>query len=283
MSNPKFLQIHTLTSYPATLLNRDDAGFAKRLPFGGATRTRISSQSLKYHWRNFRGENTLRDIEEFEPTYRSRETFQRRIARPLIDQGYPAPLVRAGTAALKELLLTGKKITKDSIGKLIDPSKGGDNYDPWGELETSQITIFGEPEMRYLRNLLKSKIDELKEEYPVFWEDNDVKDKDIVSGVAEKLNDFSRGDLKNNLKGLLSASGLNAAMFGRMVPVTFLHAVMQRYTLHTPLPPMKRRVRAIISQPLMNCAVMNLKRAGSWVLVISTVQNSLAVYSITTS
>src|SRR5690625_5508343 len=70
--------------------------------------------------------------------------------------------------------------------------------------------------MRYLRNLLKSKIDELKEEYPVFWEDNDVKDKDIVSGVAEKLNDFSRGDLKNNLKGLLSASGLNAAMFGRM-------------------------------------------------------------------
>src|SRR5690625_5293333 len=217
MSNPKFLQIHTLTSYPATLLNRDDAGFAKRLPFGGATRTRISSQSLKYHWRNFRGENTLRDIEEFEPTYRSRETFQRRIARPLIDQGYPAPLVRAGTAALKELLLTGKKITKDSSGKLIDPSKGRDNYDPWGELETSQITIFGEPEMRYLRNLLKSKIDELKEEYPVFWEDNDVKDKDIVSGVAEKLNDFSRGDLKNNLKGLLSASGLNAAMFGRMV------------------------------------------------------------------
>ena len=217
MSNPKFLQIHTLTSYPATLLNRDDAGFAKRLPFGGATRTRISSQSLKYHCRNFSGENTLRDIEEFEPTYRSRETFQRRIARPLIDQGYPAPLVRAGTGALKELLLTGKKISKDSIGKLIDPSKGGDNYDPWGDLETSQITIFGEPEMRYLRNLLKSKIDKLKGEYLVFWEDNNVTDKDIVSGVAEKLNDFSSGDLKNNLKGLLSASGLNAAMFGRMV------------------------------------------------------------------
>src|SRR5690625_6753992 len=71
--------------------------------------------------------------------------------------------------------------------------------------------------MRYLRNLLKSKIDKLKGEYLVFWEDNNVTDKDIVSGVAEKLNDFSSGDLKNNLKGLLSASGLNAAMFGRVV------------------------------------------------------------------
>lgn len=42
---PKFLQIHTLH------LNRDDSGRAKRLPFGGAVRTRISSQCLKWHWR----------------------------------------------------------------------------------------------------------------------------------------------------------------------------------------------------------------------------------------
>lgn len=43
----RFLQFHTLTSYPAVLLNRDDAGFAKQLPFGSALRTRISSQCLK--------------------------------------------------------------------------------------------------------------------------------------------------------------------------------------------------------------------------------------------
>jgi hypothetical protein len=52
MTTPaRFLQIHTLASYPATLLNRDDSGLAKRLPFGDATRTRISSQCLKRHWR----------------------------------------------------------------------------------------------------------------------------------------------------------------------------------------------------------------------------------------
>jgi hypothetical protein len=47
----RFIQIHSLTSYPASLLNRDDAGLAKRIPFGGAVRTRISSQCLKRHWR----------------------------------------------------------------------------------------------------------------------------------------------------------------------------------------------------------------------------------------
>ena len=48
---PRFIQIHTLHNYPAALLNRDDAGLAKRLPYGNAIRTRISSQCLKRHWR----------------------------------------------------------------------------------------------------------------------------------------------------------------------------------------------------------------------------------------
>ncbi len=51
MTAPKFIQIHTLHSYPGTLLNRDDSGLAKRLPFGGVERLRISSQCLKRHWR----------------------------------------------------------------------------------------------------------------------------------------------------------------------------------------------------------------------------------------
>ncbi len=51
MSLPRFIQIHTLHTYPAALLNRDDAGLAKRLPYGSAVRTRISSQCLKRHWR----------------------------------------------------------------------------------------------------------------------------------------------------------------------------------------------------------------------------------------
>ena len=46
-----FLQLHLLTAYPASNLNRDDTGRPKTLEFGGAPRLRISSQSLKRAWR----------------------------------------------------------------------------------------------------------------------------------------------------------------------------------------------------------------------------------------
>lgn len=46
-----FLQLHLLTAYPASNLNRDDTGRPKTLDFGGAPRLRVSSQSLKRAWR----------------------------------------------------------------------------------------------------------------------------------------------------------------------------------------------------------------------------------------
>jgi CRISPR system Cascade subunit CasC len=46
-----FLQLHILTTYPASNLNRDDTGRPKTVAFGGAPRLRISSQSLKRAWR----------------------------------------------------------------------------------------------------------------------------------------------------------------------------------------------------------------------------------------
>lgn len=49
MSN--FIQLHFLTAFPAANLNRDDTGAPKTVMFGGATRLRISSQSLKRAWR----------------------------------------------------------------------------------------------------------------------------------------------------------------------------------------------------------------------------------------
>ncbi|HGA5969668.1 TPA: type I-E CRISPR-associated protein Cas7/Cse4/CasC, partial [Salmonella enterica subsp. enterica serovar Java] len=46
-----FIQLHLLTAYPAANLNRDDTGAPKTVVLGGATRLRISSQSLKRAWR----------------------------------------------------------------------------------------------------------------------------------------------------------------------------------------------------------------------------------------
>ncbi len=47
----RFLQLHLLTAYPPSNLNRDDLGRPKTAVMGGATRLRISSQSLKRSWR----------------------------------------------------------------------------------------------------------------------------------------------------------------------------------------------------------------------------------------
>ena len=47
----RFIQLHVLTSYPPSNLNRDDTGRPKTAVIGDCTRLRISSQSLKRAWR----------------------------------------------------------------------------------------------------------------------------------------------------------------------------------------------------------------------------------------
>ncbi len=46
-----FLQLHLLTAYGPSNLNRDDTGRPKSAVFGGVPRLRVSSQSLKRAWR----------------------------------------------------------------------------------------------------------------------------------------------------------------------------------------------------------------------------------------
>ena len=47
----RFLQLHLLSFFPPANLNRDDTGRPKTAVIGGATRLRLSSQSLKRAWR----------------------------------------------------------------------------------------------------------------------------------------------------------------------------------------------------------------------------------------
>ncbi|MDF7674198.1 type I-E CRISPR-associated protein Cas7/Cse4/CasC [Acetobacteraceae bacterium ESL0709] len=47
----RFLQLHFLTFYPPSNVNRDDTGAPKTATVGGVTRLRISSQALKRAWR----------------------------------------------------------------------------------------------------------------------------------------------------------------------------------------------------------------------------------------
>ncbi len=211
MSDPRFLQIHTLTAYPGALLNRDDAGFAKRIPFGGATRTRVSSQCLKYHWRNFDGENALYDL-DVPRSIRSRQTFRQCVAEPLVEQGYPPRPVAAVVATLRETILSAGKPTKSDYNTILQGEE-----DPLEQLDTSQVTILGEPEVEYLRQVVRGVLDGLREELPGLWDAPDSPlSNDQLATLLQALDAISKGDLKKNLRGLSLATGLDAAMFGRM-------------------------------------------------------------------
>lgn len=82
---PRFIQIHFLAAWPGALLNRDDTGLAKRLPFGGAIRTRISSQCLKRHWRKADDPRALHALATKEGVegVRSKMVIEREVMLPL--------------------------------------------------------------------------------------------------------------------------------------------------------------------------------------------------------
>jgi len=98
-----FLQIHTLTAYPASLLNRDDAGLAKRIPFGNAIRLRISSQCLKRHWR----EDLTARLPDIPDGYRTRSFFTRTVLPKAVAQGVDEALAFALIEPLAKAVIDG--------------------------------------------------------------------------------------------------------------------------------------------------------------------------------
>ncbi len=196
MTQPRFLQIHTLASYPATLLNRDDSGLAKRLPFGDTTRTRISSQCLKRHWRKPAGRE--QDISHVEwalqnigspMAVRSREIPERRIAPALEKAGAGTPETRAAAVeAMARLLYTPKKPKAQDIAD-------------------RQALLIGNVEIDYLGKRLAEIL----------------REHNTVANVVKAIDDWFKKKELNNLAAMLDnrrgaiEAGLEAALFGRMV------------------------------------------------------------------
>ena len=187
MPTPRFLQIHTLHSYPAALLNRDDSGLAKRMPFGGAVRTRISSQCLKRHWRVAQDEFALRSIAGATEALRSRNVVERKVIQPLRD----------ANEIDKEIL--------DAVETAFNVGVYGSS----GTTETGrQPLLLGLPEVEYLQQKAVDICAEHSE---------DVK---AAGDAATLLFNTRRGE-GNNFAAFRDATklpgGLEGALFGRMV------------------------------------------------------------------
>lgn len=182
---PRFIQIHTLHNYPAALLNRDDAGLAKRLPYGNAIRTRISSQCLKRHWRVADDVFSLSSL-GVPMAIRSRE-LPRQMRDMMIAQGMNEALAQAAIEGMRNAGFL------DKAGK-----------SPQGEeaLSTGQAVLLGKAE----RDYLIGKCVALGQEH--------TEAKALKEAVAAWLKEK---DEKKNIEAMKLGSGLESALFGRMV------------------------------------------------------------------
>jgi len=220
---PRFLQLHTLTSYPASLLNRDDVGFAKRLPFGGSERVRISSQCLKRHWRSSDGEHALRGIDldtsAVPMAVRSRRSFEAHVYHPLVEAGVVPEVANAAAEEVLQWVLPE--------GKAKQAQKSDDEPGETGEassLRTAQVTVLGEPELTYLRTLTERIAADAGGD---------------PARVRQAAKEHLTGEEKKSLQALKLGAGLDAALFGRMITGDILARcdaaihVAHSFTVHT--------------------------------------------------
>ncbi len=182
MPDARFLQIHTLHGYSAVLLNRDDSGLAKRILYGGAMRTRVSSQCLKRHWRVAESPHALQEIDGAVASVRSRKTVSRRVIEPL-ENDYDADVV---------------KVLSDAFQTAVYGEKGTDPG-------SRQPLLLGEPEIEYLA----AEALKIAQEHG----DDANSAKKAATGWAKE----SRANMKALREQCSLPGGIAAALFGRMV------------------------------------------------------------------
>lgn len=206
MPDPRFLQIHFLAPYTAALLNRDDSGLAKRLPYGNALRTRVSSQCLKRHWRLADDLHALENITGFEEAYRSRSLVDERVVKT--HSGKVDPDVSEALAQWFNFAVYS--------GKGDDKPKKRGSKAKMDEKKGRPTLIFGEPELRWL----EAEFGRLAQEAAGNADRAFELGEEWVGLQKSGPSDFQK-NRKANLAAMREAgqvpSGLVNALFGRMV------------------------------------------------------------------
>ncbi|MFT3666795.1 type I-E CRISPR-associated protein Cas7/Cse4/CasC [Piscinibacter sp.] len=136
----RFAQLHLLTSYPPSNLNRDDTGRPKTALVGDALRLRISSQSLKRAWRcSERFEAALAGHLGTRTKLMGRQVFE---------------TLKRGGIAEKQAREWAKEIAKQ-FGKLKSDKKTEKDAD----LEIEQLAHFSPEEVAAVEALCKTLVE----------------------------------------------------------------------------------------------------------------------------
>lgn len=208
MMPPRFLQIHTLSPYTGVLLNRDDTGLAKRLPYGDALRTRVSSQCLKRHWRKANYDpHSLHQIDGTKASVRSRDLVTKGVIDPLRSQ-FKSEVVSALEQWFQFAVYSGNK--KERPKERGKSAKADDK-------STRQTLLFGEPEIKWLSSEFKRLAEESEGDPDKAFSLGEG----WVDGGDTRKDKDARKSFKDNIAKMREAAtlpaGLTAALFGRMV------------------------------------------------------------------
>ena len=215
----RFLQLHLLTDYPPSNLNRDDTGRPKTAVIGGATRLRISSQALKRAWRTSNVFRTSLEGHLGDRTQRIGRTVAEIAAAEF---GFTEP----------EAHVVGR-FAAATFGKLDNKAKHGQ------ELFTKQLAFVSPTEKSKLRTFLaraasdpelRSKLGAASDELALAAEDSNAAEGETEAEIEDQSKGRRKIKVKKQSKSttiLLKSireeiltyqdTAADLAMFGRML------------------------------------------------------------------
>jgi CRISPR system Cascade subunit CasC len=203
----KFIQIHALTVYAPSNLNRDDTGRPKTAKFGGAERLRISSQALK---------RAIRTSDAFKARLEGK--MGTRTARS--GEWFREELIKANVEASKATAIA--KALSAFIGK-VDEEKSTDE-----KIRNKELFFMAPEERAHFSTMImeiardQKLADELAATAGAFDDDEGEEDGEALKKKDKKKPKLSK-EAKQRLKELREQvlvtvdTAADIAMFGRMV------------------------------------------------------------------
>ncbi|MFZ5993467.1 MAG: type I-E CRISPR-associated protein Cas7/Cse4/CasC [Thermodesulfobacteriota bacterium] len=228
-----FLQLHILTAYPPSNLNRDESGMPKTAKFGSVNRGRISSQCNKYWYRNGDVFGSLIDYKT-KKSLRTRKYVSDIFAPCLEEHGVPDQGIRVWSNDVFNLL--GGKVVEDSSDagtENLDETEPEEDAGKWSEFSHKQVIVINAGEVKALERIAADIAAYVKkEEHPPYIDEIEKLRKEAAS-KKEKNEKAEKGNMKrksqakkNNVSDALAnqmntyakdyCRSIDTSLFGRM-------------------------------------------------------------------
>jgi CRISPR system Cascade subunit CasC len=204
------INFHTLTQFPVSALNRDFQGHLKTVPYGDASRTRISSAALKRSWREAKGPWAIVGTEQGQllNAIRSRVVFHDLIGLPLVAKGLDPMKVALATLPWIHAIC-GQSETARKKASQIDPKN------PLEALMRNEAVSLTEPEVKWIRERVEIAIEmgETDDEIQEISEADTKENRKNVKAIAENATietvltgRFTSGDAAGRTESSLSVA-----------------------------------------------------------------------------